>query len=73
MLWWQIALIVYGGINLALAIYCTIVFAKEGYYVSLSEKRYGKINWGVACVVFVIFLFAGLPIAILGIGAIMTG
>jgi len=56
--WW---LIVYFVVNLIIAVFCTTLFTREGYY----DKDY-KTNWGLAILVFIILLIAGLPIVIFG-------
>jgi len=68
MTWWQIALIIYGGVNLIIAIYCTILFWREGYYTNWNN---GKTKRGWMILVFVILILLGLPIAIFG-AVVMT-
>jgi len=58
--WWLIALIAYGAVNLIIAVIATIIFEGLGYFF------YAPPNWGIAIIVFVILLIAGLPIAIFG-------
>ena len=58
--WWVIVYII---INLAISVYCTALFKSEGYYTNWST---GKTKWGMAILIFVVLLLAGLPIAIFG-------
>lgn len=64
--WWVIA---YAGVNLAIAIFCTIVTWKDGWFdklvVRTLEYKY-KTNWIMAILVFVGLLLFGLPIIIVG-------
>ena len=64
--WW---LIVYIVINLAIAMFCTIVTWKDGWFDRLVDRPFEhgyKTNWIAVILVFIGLLIAGLPIIIIG-------
>lgn len=66
MTWW---LIVYFVVNLIIAIFCTIVTWKDGWFDRLINRplEHGyETNWIMVILVFIGLLLFGLPVVIVG-------